>query len=436
MILAAVRFGDFSPSLAEQWVTNIGLEPFPPFPNIEAFDPMQEQEWTLPMAAAHFIWRSTDAVRDQWMRYRHAWLDNADPSNQMPLTDVSLGELFASADLNRFQISPYRAYVSSAKIRLPKSNLHRDRKADALWRTSPLSRLQTAIESQKINLTGVYLRDRLRQPIKPPHLKDQIEYLMRSGGRYLLGPLYFAPEKTATPAFSELRVYRDEVLAADEVASQADFDDPHWTLEHVLGWIAYRNPRRFRLIAPFDPSPLSEWSMPYTLDFLDQDPDGSLRVSLLQGQLEVELDRRFSPKGFPNPIPRDWWLNRAMIDVPRIWFRRNQVLSLWPPRPVPRIHSSPIVTAATDAQQTPKLKAYSELPRMQEAIINIARDLWTDRKNIPPRIGERDDQIRAEYKKRELSKAPPSNRTIKRAFKATENDDEWEPWTRPGSIFS
>ena len=52
MTLAAVRFGEISPSLAEKWVTNMGLEPFPPFPNIGAFDPMQEQEWTLPMAAA------------------------------------------------------------------------------------------------------------------------------------------------------------------------------------------------------------------------------------------------------------------------------------------------------------------------------------------------------------------------------------------------
>jgi hypothetical protein len=244
--------------------------------------------------------------------------------------------------------------------------------------------------------------------------------------------LYFAPEKARTPAFSELRVYRDEVLAANEVASQADFDEPHWTLEHVLGWIAYRNARRFRLIAPFDPSPLSEWKMAYPLDFLGQDPDGTLRVALLQGQLEVELDGRFSPKGFPNPIPRDWWLNRAMIEVPRIWFRRNQVLSLWPPRPAPRIHSSPIVAAETHAQQTPKLKAYSELPRAREAIINIARYLWKDRKNIPPRIGERNEQIRAEYKKRGLSKAPPSDRTIARAFRDIENADEWEPWTRPG----
>ena len=71
---------------------------------------------------------------------------------------------------------------------------------------------------------------------------------------------------------------------------------------------------------------------------------------------------------------------------------------------------------------------------MQEAIINIARDLWKDRKNIPPRVEERDDQILAEYKKRGLSNALPNERTIRRAFKATANADEWEPWTTAGSI--
>jgi hypothetical protein len=186
----------------------------------------------------------------------------------------------------------------------------------------------------------------------------------------------------------------------------------------------------------FDPSPLSDWKMAYTLDFLDQDPDGSLRVALLQGLLEVELDRRFLPKGLPNPIPKDWWLNRAMVKVPRIWFRRNQVISLWPPRPAPRIHSSPIVAAETHARLAPKLRAYSELPRMRAAIINIARDLWKHRNDIPPRINERDDQLVAEYKKRKLSKAEPSKKTIARTFKAIENADEWEPWTRPGPIFS
>jgi hypothetical protein len=72
MTLASVRFGDISPSMAAKWIGDIEFEPIPSFPNIAAFDPMQEEKWTLPMAAAWFIWRSTDAVRDQWIRYRRA----------------------------------------------------------------------------------------------------------------------------------------------------------------------------------------------------------------------------------------------------------------------------------------------------------------------------------------------------------------------------
>jgi hypothetical protein len=31
MTVGAVRFGEISPSLAEKWVTNMGLESFPPY---------------------------------------------------------------------------------------------------------------------------------------------------------------------------------------------------------------------------------------------------------------------------------------------------------------------------------------------------------------------------------------------------------------------
>ena len=430
MTLASVRFGDISPSMAEMWIADMELEPIPPFPNIAAFDPMQEEEWTLSMAAAWFIWRSIDAVRDQWLRYRRAWLDNADPSNQVAITDVSFRNLFGWADLRRFQIRPYRAYGSSSKEPLPKSNPH----------CSPRSRFQTALESEKINLTGIYFKDHLRRPIKTPHLKDQIEYLMRRrkiSGPRPLGPFYLVPDKPGTPEFTDLLVYRDEVLGADEVASQADFDEPHWTLEHVLGWIAHKNPRRFRPIAPFDPALSSEqsaWRMTYTFDFVDQDPEGSLRGAILQGQLDLELDRRLLPKRFPNPIPTDWWRDRAMTKVPRMWFHRDQVINLWPSRPIPRVLSVAIAAAETHAVQAPKLRAYSELPKMQEAIINVARDLWKDRKDIPPNAKERDDKILDVYEKRELSKKRPCNRTIRRAFKTTENANEWEPWTRVGPV--
>jgi hypothetical protein len=101
MILAMARFGEISPSTAEKWIREEGFEPIPPFPHIAAFDPMQEPEWTLPMAAAWFIWHSSDAVRDQWMRYRRAWLDSADPLNLVPPMDVSLPHLLRRADCQR-----------------------------------------------------------------------------------------------------------------------------------------------------------------------------------------------------------------------------------------------------------------------------------------------------------------------------------------------
>ena len=224
--------------------------------------------------------------RGQWLPYRRAWLDNADPSNQVTLTDASLSNLFGWADLRRFHVRSYRAYGSSSKEPLPKSNPH----------CSPRSRFQTALESEKINLIGNYFKDHLRRPIKTPRLKDQIEYLLRRrkiSGPRPMGPFYLVPDKPGTPEFTDLLVYRDEVLGADEVASQADFDEPHWTLEHVLGWIAHKNPRRFRPIAPLDPALSSEqsaWRMTYTFDFVDQDPE-NLPRSCPAGATRYEVRR-------------------------------------------------------------------------------------------------------------------------------------------------
>jgi hypothetical protein len=68
----------------------MGHTPIAPFPNIDEFKPILEQELTLPMAAAWFIWRSIDAVREQWINFCRAWLANADPANHVPLMEVSI----------------------------------------------------------------------------------------------------------------------------------------------------------------------------------------------------------------------------------------------------------------------------------------------------------------------------------------------------------
>jgi len=422
-ILASVRFGRISPSMAEKWISHMGHPPVQPLGNIATFDPMQEQEWTLPMAAAWFIWRSVEAVREQWIAFRRCWLASAEPSNLKALTEVSLRELFAWADLGRFQIRPNRKYGMTRKL-FHNPQYH-----------SPVYRLEAALESQQLNLTGISFHQHTRLPIRPPHLAGHIEYAMKGGE--VSGPrtFLFVDGRPGTSRFTDLHVYRNEVISADEVASQAVFDEPHWTFEHVLGWIAHRDPRRFRLIAPIDSaspseSPRDDWKMTYAFDFVDQDPEGTLREAFLQGQLDGELDRRFLPRGFPNPIPINWWRDGAMTKVPRMWFRRDQVINLWPPISLTRIRSESIAATETDAPQAPKLRAYSELPKMQARTIDIARDLWNNKNNIPPIVEERDRQISAKYLDRRLSTKAPNPRTIRRAFQATDKSNEWEPWTK------
>ena len=62
-----------SPVEADDRLRQLGLKPFESRFDQSNFEPMQEEEWTLPMATAWFIWRSCDAVRDQWDPARKGW---------------------------------------------------------------------------------------------------------------------------------------------------------------------------------------------------------------------------------------------------------------------------------------------------------------------------------------------------------------------------
>jgi hypothetical protein len=68
-----VEYERLSPAEADERLRTLGLQPFEKRPDPSTFDPMLEAEWTLPMAAAWFIWRSPDAVRDQWNLAREGW---------------------------------------------------------------------------------------------------------------------------------------------------------------------------------------------------------------------------------------------------------------------------------------------------------------------------------------------------------------------------
>jgi hypothetical protein len=65
--------GRLTPEEAERWAKDHGLESFARKPLVSAAEAMALEKWTAPMAAAWFIWRSPDAVRDQWSNARRGW---------------------------------------------------------------------------------------------------------------------------------------------------------------------------------------------------------------------------------------------------------------------------------------------------------------------------------------------------------------------------
>ena len=59
-----------TPKQAEEWALKNHEEPFASRPEPSKFDPMKEIYWTTPMVFRWIRWRSLDAVRDAWDRYR------------------------------------------------------------------------------------------------------------------------------------------------------------------------------------------------------------------------------------------------------------------------------------------------------------------------------------------------------------------------------
>jgi hypothetical protein len=74
-IIESVRHGELTPAAAEAEAARLGIEPLAETPDPARFDPMQEWNWSLPMAVAWVTWRTPDAVRKWWDAYRNECRD-------------------------------------------------------------------------------------------------------------------------------------------------------------------------------------------------------------------------------------------------------------------------------------------------------------------------------------------------------------------------
>ena len=70
IMLGLAQDGLSSPRELEDMAKRWGLPPFQEAPDSSRFNPLEEPVWTLPMVLAWLVWRTPEAVRDEWDYYR------------------------------------------------------------------------------------------------------------------------------------------------------------------------------------------------------------------------------------------------------------------------------------------------------------------------------------------------------------------------------
>jgi hypothetical protein len=252
--LAEVANGQITREKAEKWARAEGLAPFAFKPDVPATEAMALEYWTAPMASAWFIWRSPDAVRDQWDKARQGWtVWERLPGLRMPnsrgrwrlarVGPATLADVFSQA-----------GFAEEIARGLP------IRRGVALGAHStennPYDRMRLVLEQGWLQGTRSDTgdEDEGEERIPPGHWKALFRQMTNvkripasSGGAGL---------KTIQPGAhdqaDEILFSRAQVIDAESRISSEEFEWRIWTVAQNFGWLAYRTKRKFRSLDEAD----------------------------------------------------------------------------------------------------------------------------------------------------------------------------------------
>jgi hypothetical protein len=220
---------------------------------------------------------------------------------------------------------------------------------------------------------------------------------------------FVVSKKDSRLRYDRILFDRSAVMAADEAASRRDFDDEEWSVEHVLGWLAYRDSNRFRILARSAPAAPNFARVTYPLDFSHHDPGAVLVSALVDGRLVARPSTEILKLGILDPVPQSWWCDRQLAEAPDLWFQKADVLRFWPPdeaNGAAQVRGQNCEPAPTDV--------IDRMPRLQKMVLRVVAKLWPNRE-LPPRNELRNQAIKDEFKRKEWG--PVSSKTIDRALK-------------------
>lgn len=264
--LAEVAKGRLSREEAEEWARGQGLKPFAYKPDVPAADVMALDYWTARMAAAWFIWRAPDAVRDQWDRGRQGWtiweripaLRRTESIGLWRLKRVGpakLAEVFSQAGL------------AKEVARSPPPPRNATLGANSMT-DNPYDRMRLVLEGGL--LQGSYRvagREKEEKVIQPERWRS----LLRQMANAQQPPVSSADERGSAASSSsserEIIFHRTQVIEAEARISSEEFMWRIWTISQILGWLAYGSEANFRSLSEADLKGRTYLGLGYDQDF-------------------------------------------------------------------------------------------------------------------------------------------------------------------------
>jgi hypothetical protein len=370
-ILMLVRKGRMSPSDADLWAAEHG-EVFTQRNDSLEFNPMRQSDWTLPMVAAWIVERTAEAAREQWDDYRlrqyiwsPIWEEDEMGSELSPLGPSKLRTAFGgfgkvsefpalkrySNDISQFDPA-YELAFSLQSGKLPAMG---DRSARTSIPKEYWLPRQYPRHSQKVNL-----RDVNRDPIEnlqlflddhgPNGFKS-----VRVSRDIVLG--IWIPPRKIEGARTLLESAEDSIKHIPTLPP--GFHRPDWTIEHVIAWISTRDDATLEALELADDARPAWYGQRYHNGLVDQISENSLREALITKTIVAFKGERV--------VLPEYWHENQIIDLPKIWFRRDQVQTRWPRRKksiTPEIDSLVVVRASDQTDtQPPQDFSFLEKPR-------------------------------------------------------------------------
>jgi hypothetical protein len=304
--------------------------------------------------------------------------------------------------------------------------------------SSPYRRFLDAIELEQIHASAISSESGGRKSGRGPfpflsiHLEDSLDWIREKRAPESVAHRSVKRLPATAPSdyfqhdlldYFAIRVPRDEVLSADIRASRLDYKWESWTTEYALGWIAYREIDKFRLLSLSNLGPLATAAAERRLGVRHVHPDAKLLSALREGQLIARPSIEAMHLGHPNLIPPDWWKDRTLPDAPHLRFVRDDVISLWTAEGsasaavAPDIHASQDASA-TDFASAPILDPWepsSKLTLGERKVILEAKRHWPEC-NCLLKTEAVYKTIQENWDREKLG-APYTDVTIKRALK-------------------